>query len=127
MSSLWINIAAFVGLFALAGVALLLARLAVTRRRNKLMARPFPEEWEQILTDHADGLTRIAEALLEREVLDAEQIAALVKGEELPARKASSPAGPEEMPTASPQPPDSGDDTASDGPAVLPEPGNQPA
>lgn len=45
----WINIAAFLGLFALAGLALLLARRSATRRRRKLMARPFPDEWETIL------------------------------------------------------------------------------
>ena len=40
----------------------------------------------QILKEQADALTRVAEALLEHEVLDAEQIAALVKGEPLPMR-----------------------------------------
>jgi len=37
----------------------------------------------RILEEHAQALTRIAEALLEREVLDAGQIAALVRGEPL--------------------------------------------
>jgi cell division protease FtsH len=79
-----------------------------------------------ILEEHGDSLVRIAEALLEREVLDAEQISTLVKGEML----------------AAPQLPDSDahDETVEaeaartkteknkgESPAVLPEPGNQPA
>ncbi len=40
----------------------------------------------RILEEQADALIRVAEALLEHEVLDAEQIAALVKGEPLPMR-----------------------------------------
>jgi cell division protease FtsH len=79
-----------------------------------------------ILEEHNDSLGRIAEALLEREVLDAAQIATLVKGEKL----------------AAPQPPDSEaqdetveaeaapaktDKTKDESPTVLPEPGNQPA
>ncbi len=39
------------------------------------------ERTHQILEEQADALTRVAEALLEHEVLDAEQMAALVQGE----------------------------------------------
>ena len=49
-----------------------------------------------ILKENAGGLDRVADALLEREVLDAEQIAALVRGEPLAERV--------EPPTESTQP-----------------------
>jgi hypothetical protein len=38
-----------------------------------------------ILTENDDALHRLAEALLEREILDREEIALLLRGEELPA------------------------------------------
>jgi cell division protease FtsH len=38
-----------------------------------------------ILTEHDDALHRLAEALLEREILDREEIALILRGEELPA------------------------------------------
>src|SRR4029079_11567693 len=44
-----------------------------------------------ILEEHTDALTRIAEALLEREVLDGEEIAALFRGEVLPVRRKDTP------------------------------------
>jgi cell division protease FtsH len=68
-----------------------------------------------ILNEHAGALKRIAEALLEREVLDAEQVAALIRGETLPARVASG--------TAQPAP---AEDRPRDA-AVSPAPGPQPA
>jgi cell division protease FtsH len=39
---------------------------------------------EKILTDNLDTLHRLAEALLEREILDASEIDAVIRGEELP-------------------------------------------
>jgi cell division protease FtsH len=77
-----------------------------------------------ILEENEAALTQIAEALLEREVLDAEQIAALARGEELPAPPPASPEGPPE-----PEPvEEAGDDDAkAKDPGVLPQPGNQPA
>jgi cell division protease FtsH len=83
----------------------------------------------RILEDHDAELSRLAEALLEREVLDAEQIAAIVEGGELPSREAGpsggrphgheAPAGDEKVGKLEPD--------AGKGPGVLPEPGNQPA
>jgi cell division protease FtsH len=78
----------------------------------------------QILEDDADALVRVAEALLEREVLDAEQIAALVRGEELPFKGTPSPRAPEAASSVE-EPAD--DAKAGEGPGVLPEPGKQPA
>jgi len=76
------------------------------------------ETAKAILQSNRDGLRFIAEALLEREVLDADQIAALVRGESLPA-----------APVA---PPPTGADTAeateaARRPGVMPAPGSQPA
>ena len=42
------------------------------------------EQAKKIITDHSDVLVRIAEALLEREVLDGDDVRALVEGRELP-------------------------------------------
>lgn len=39
---------------------------------------------EEIINDHRDSLDRLASALLEREILDAEEIDMAIKGEELP-------------------------------------------
>jgi len=72
----------------------------------------------RIVEEKAEALTAIAEALLEREVLDAEQIGALVRGESLPAPVRTSV---ETEPLR-----DSGAATARD-PRALPQPGNQPA
>jgi len=44
-----------------------------------------------ILAGHRESLTKIAEALLEREVLDANEIKMLIEGKELPARSPLSP------------------------------------
>jgi cell division protease FtsH len=79
-----------------------------------------------ILEQQADALTRVAEALLEREVLDAEEIAALVKGEPLPVKPPVKPSDEDAAvaaegtaPVAKPK--------KDEGPGVLPAPGNQPA
>jgi len=72
----------------------------------------------RILEDRDEALTLIAEALLEREVLDKEQINALLEGQPLPAKIAEAKdVAPEPTPT-----PDT-----DEGPGVLPEPGKQPA
>ncbi len=81
----------------------------------------------KILEENGEALVRVAEALLEREVLDAEQIAALVRGDTLPARAAAAgapapPAGAE--PEAAAQP---SRGRGGDVPGVLPAPGRQPA
>jgi cell division protease FtsH len=78
----------------------------------------------RIIEENAEALARIAEALLEREVIDADQIAALVRGEALPAAtphddgpvpEAAAAAASEETPKTEKRP------------GVLPEPGKQPA
>ncbi len=76
-----------------------------------------------MIQEHADALERIAEALLEREVLDADQIAALVRGEPLgePPEPTETQASPDEGTTSTSQ------DKPDKHPGVLPEPGNQPA
>jgi cell division protease FtsH len=73
---------------------------------------------KKILDENRDALRFIAEALLEREVLDGDQIAALVRGESLPVP-------PQPPPTASAEVTDQAD--AARRPGVLPTPGNQPA
>jgi cell division protease FtsH len=79
-----------------------------------------------ILEKDADALNRIAEALLEREVLDAAEIAALVRGEPLAAKvEESPPSEPEEAEDAEDAEPETGRE--DEGPGVLPTPDNQPA
>jgi cell division protease FtsH len=86
------------------------------------------EKARGILEENSDALIRIAEALLEREVLDAEQISVLVRGDELTKTDPTPPSDAEASKVA---------ETAStaskpkkkedEGPGVLPAPGNQPA
>jgi cell division protease FtsH len=73
---------------------------------------------KKILEENRDGLKFIAEALLEREVLDGEQIAALVRGESLPAPPSTPPTAGADLPDAA---------EAARRPGVLPTPGSQPA
>jgi cell division protease FtsH len=47
------------------------------------------EHAKQLITEHSEALVRIAEALLEREVLDGEDVKALLEGRELPALASS--------------------------------------
>ena len=75
---------------------------------------------KRILEENRDALGRIAETLLEREVLDAEQIAALVRGESLP-----EPPRTTLPPSSGPEPAEAADPTRR--PGVLPTPGSQPA
>ena len=71
---------------------------------------------KKILDENRDALRFIAEALLEREVLDGEQIAALVRGESLP------------VPPQAPPSAELGDPAeAARRTGVLPTPGSQPA
>ena len=58
------------------------------------------DQAKKIITDHSDVLVRMAEALLEREVLDGDDVRALIEGRELPEVSA-----PEEEvePTSTPQ------------------------
>jgi cell division protease FtsH len=77
-----------------------------------------------IIESHADALTRIAEALLEREVLDAEEIGLLVRGEPLPERRAARDNAPHPAPVEEAA---VGKRAKADDPKVLPHPGNQPA
>ena len=73
---------------------------------------------KSILEANRDALRNIAEALLEREVLDGEQIAALVRGESLPMP-------PQTPPTAGAEVTEQAE--TSRRPGVLPAPGSQPA
>jgi cell division protease FtsH len=43
------------------------------------------EHAKQLIVDNSDALVRIAEALLEREVIDGDEVKALIEGRELPA------------------------------------------
>jgi cell division protease FtsH len=61
----------------------------IDREVKKIVTDCYNQARETI-SSNRDSLIRIAEALLEREVLEAEEIAALVRGEELPAFSASS-------------------------------------
>jgi cell division protease FtsH len=78
-----------------------------------------------ILVEQSEALTRIAEALLEREVLDGEEIAALFRGEALPVRSSDTP------PSTAAEAPEGAAEAArarmGERPGVLPAPGNQPA
>jgi len=82
------------------------------------------ETAKQVLTEHADALERVAEALLEREVLDGEHVEALMRGETLPDIVPTDHGKPtDEVESDSP-------DAAENGPktqGVLPQPGDQPA
>jgi cell division protease FtsH len=80
----------------------------------------------RIIEENADTLSRIAEALLEREVLDAEEIATLVRDEPLPARPVPvEEAAPRAAREAIEQPQEGRG--KAEKPSVLPQPGNQPA
>ncbi len=83
----------------------------------------------RILEEQADALTRVAEALLEHEVLDAEQIAALVNGEPLPMRPERSTDSRVRLEAAREETGDSMKHAtkAGEGLHLLPQPGRQPA
>jgi cell division protease FtsH len=65
------------------------------------------ERASNLLEERRDTLKRIALALLEREVLDGDEIDALIRGEDLPERP------PEERPPPSPEPAPAGDSGAA--------------
>ncbi|NIL99432.1 MAG: ATP-dependent zinc metalloprotease FtsH [Acidobacteria bacterium] len=82
------------------------------------------ETAKQILTDNREALHAIAEALLERETIEASDIELILKGQPLPdLMQPASDAEPDESVPLSDEPAD----TETDGPAVLPKPGEQPA
>jgi cell division protease FtsH len=78
-----------------------------------------------IIQKNGDSLVRIAQALLEREVLIGEEIAALVRGETLPEKVAMDTSGSNDLPepageaARTPRP--------GDRKGVIPAPGSQPA
>ncbi len=80
-----------------------------------------------ILKEKSEALVAVAEALLEREVLDAEQIHILMRGETLPAPVTPAPeSATESVPETVAD--SSGDESEEPkDPGVLPQPGNQPA
>jgi cell division protease FtsH len=82
----------------------------------------------RLMEEHDEALGRLAEALLEREVLGLEEIAALVEGRVLPA-KASASADEKSDQEVSADEETLGETKpdAGKGPGVLPEPGKQPA
>ena len=83
----------------------------------------------QVLEEQADTLTRVAEALLEHEVLDAGQVAALVEGQPLTMRPERSTGSRERLDGAGEETADRTKQAtkAGDGLSMLPQPGRQPA
>jgi cell division protease FtsH len=79
----------------------------------------------EILKSNSKALVRIAEALLEREVLDSHQIDLLIAGDELPPMASIS--DPASEASAAKGVDDDAADTSSADTGVLPTPGNQPA
>jgi cell division protease FtsH len=59
---------------------------------KRLVQKAFDRS-HQIIEDQSDALVRIAEALLEREVLDGDEVMQLIEGEELPSPTASGDSG----------------------------------
>jgi cell division protease FtsH len=85
------------------------------------------ERAREVLQSNRDALIRVAEALLEYEVLDGEEVAALVKGEEmtaLKARKRQQRTRPESTPAA---PARHGPEKGTPAPAISPDPLKQPS
>jgi cell division protease FtsH len=96
----------------------------IDREVKDIVMRAYSQARELIEKNH-DALVRIAEALLDHEVLDAEQIAALVRGEALPIRAksdSSSAGSPQAAPEAEQQP-----DRVGGATGVIAAPGSQPA
>jgi cell division protease FtsH len=80
---------------------------------------------QEILQEQDDALTRIAEALLERESLSAEEIGLLMRNEPLPELAIPVPPSPE--PTTESMEPSATEEPKTEDPGGLPAPGNQPA
>ena len=57
----------------------------IDRQVKKIVTKAY-DRAQKVLTSHRQDLIKIAEMLLEREVLDANEVKMLIKGEELPAR-----------------------------------------
>ncbi len=78
--------------------------IVIDREITRIVTEGF--EWaKKIIKDNEGPLRRIAEALLEREVLDADEVAALVKGEELkPFASVKQPAAAQEAAPPKPAP-----------------------
>jgi cell division protease FtsH len=94
-------------------------------REVKTVVMEAYEVSKRILEENRDALIRIAGALLDREVLDAHEIAALVKGEPLPDRPPEPvSAAPAEEPAPGAEPEKQ---SAGERPSVLPQPGKSPA
>ncbi len=69
---------------------------------------------KRLIQDNSDGLTRIAEALLEREVLDGDEVDALLEGRDLPPLAVAPPTDSSAGGPEAPEP------TRPDAPATLP-------
>ena len=83
---------------------------------------------KRIIKENSGALCRIAEALLEREVLDAHELSLLVRNEPLPPHVEAGKGEESPMETAQEAEPGVEDSVgAGEGPGVLPEPGKQPA
>jgi cell division protease FtsH len=89
----------------------------IDREVKKIVLNSYTKA-KEVLEGNRDALLRIADALLEREVLDLDQIAALVRGEELAPYMAPTPAG---------APPKEAEDKVKLGPQVIGDPTQQPA
>jgi len=94
-------------------------------REVKLIIDKSYSHAKSLLEENIDSLIRVAEALLEREVLDGEDIALLAAGKELPAI-VTKPAPREEAVTGDQEIEEQPEKTG-EGTGVIPEPGNQPA
>jgi cell division protease FtsH len=81
----------------------------------------------KIIENNREALTRIAEALLERETLTGEEVRAVADGESLPPLDAKGPSI-DDAPTPDARAAREGDEPKDEAPGgVMPEPGNQPA
>jgi cell division protease FtsH len=84
------------------------------------------ERARQILTEHKDALTRIAEALLERESLDATEVQMLIDGEPLKEKPAATPPPRDEGKRGEKVPGDTGE-AKKIAPAIPPQQNPSPA
>jgi cell division protease FtsH len=89
-------------------------------REVKRLVMQCYEKAREVLSTNRDTLLRISEALLEREVLDTDQIAKLVRGEELPPFIVAGPGSSE-------PPPKPTEGKVKVGPQILGDPSEQPA
>ena len=92
--------------------------IRIDEQVKKLVSTGYDRAYK-IISDHMDGMHRIAQALLEREVLDGAEVKQLIAGEALPAFNPPPPRPPSDIPTSKPQ--------VSGMPPMFPEGGPQPA